>query len=227
MIRYIRIFLQICDYALPFYLWTMISVNVHNLGKRYGSTTVFKNLSFRFDTGVLGIGGSNGSGKSTLLKCLAGLERVSSGTITWKQDEHQLSETDFRKRLGFVAPYINLYHELTVRENLDLVLQLRKEKISHQKKQELWNQLQLTGLEEKHFGELSTGQRQRARLACTLSYDPAILFLDEPGANLDEQGREVIRKILRNFRAEEKLVLLASNDSDELNLADSIFSVEQ
>ncbi|MDZ7689863.1 MAG: ABC transporter ATP-binding protein [Balneolaceae bacterium] len=158
----------------------MISVNVHNLGKRYGSTTVFKNLSFSFDTGVLGIAGSNGSGKSTLLKCLAGLERVSSGTITWRQDEHQLSEIDFRKRLGFVAPYINLYHELTVRENLELVLQLRKREISHQKKQELWNQLQLTGLEEKHFGELSTGQRQRARLACTLSYDPSILFLDEP-----------------------------------------------
>ncbi|MFH5832735.1 ATP-binding cassette domain-containing protein [Halalkalibaculum sp. DA3122] len=204
----------------------MFSVEVHNLSKRYGATRVLENLSFSFEPGITGIGGSNGSGKSTLLKCLAGLLNPTTGTITWKNGTTPLANDVFRSHLGYVAPYINLYHELSVRENMELILKLRKKNYSPAQQKELWERLQLAGLTDKPFGDLSTGQQQRARLASTLSYHPSILFLDEPGANLDKQGRATIRQILDNFRDEQKIVLLASNNPSELDLADQIFSVE-
>lgn len=204
----------------------MISVEVQNLGKRYGSTTVFQDLSFRHTKGVLGIGGSNGSGKSTLLKCLAGLERPTSGSVLWKKGSEKMSHSELKEKLGYVAPYINLYHDLTIKENLELILQLRKQDRSKQIDDEFWDKLQLSGLQNKPFGELSTGQRQRARLACTLSYKPSVLFLDEPGANLDERGRQAIQDILRDYRQADNMVLLASNDPNELDLTDTVFSVE-
>lgn len=204
----------------------MFSLKVDNLCKHYGATKVLEDISFSFGTGVMGIGGSNGSGKSTLLKCLAGLLSPTSGTVTWQNEHSTIDEQEFKSQLGYIAPYINLYHELTVQENMELILQLRKTEIPLAEKEELWNRLQLTGLQGKPFGDLSTGQQQRARLACTLSYHPSILFLDEPGANLDKQGRTAIRRILEDFRNQNKVVLLASNDPSELELTDHVFSVE-
>ncbi|MDR8389664.1 ABC transporter ATP-binding protein [Aliifodinibius sp. S!AR15-10] len=203
----------------------MFSLEVDSLYKQFGATKVLRDISFSFGTGVMGIGGPNGSGKSTLLKCLAGLVRPTQGDITWKRDESRLNPNNLKAHLGYIAPYINLYHELTVKENMDLILQLRKKTIEDSARNELWCRLKLSDLRDKYFGDLSTGQQQRARLACMLSYNPSILFLDEPGANLDEQGRNAIRDILRNFREGEKMVLLASNNPDELALADRVFSV--
>lgn len=214
-------------YASLFTFHSMVSMTVHTLSKRFGSTRVFEDLSFSFGSGVLGIAGSNGSGKSTLLKCLSGLLRPTSGTVTWQQAGEELSTAHFKSHLGYIAPYINLYHELTVRENLDLILQLRKASVPEDRIKSLWTKLEMEGLPGKPFGDLSTGQQQRAKLVCTLSYDPSILFLDEPGANLDEQGRTAIRNILDDFREADKTVLLASNNPDELELADEIFSVEE
>lgn len=203
----------------------MFTVEAENLCKRFGATSVFEDISFTFGSGVTGIGGSNGSGKSTLLKCLAGLLNFTSGTITWKRESEPITIENLKARLGYVAPYINLYHELTIRENMELILGLRRKAVP-KKTAVLWDRLQLTELQDKPFGDLSTGQQQRARLICTLSYHPPILFLDEPGANLDEQGRTAIRGILDNYRNQNHMVLLASNNPGELELADQVFSVE-
>lgn len=195
--------------------------------KRFGSKTVLDGITFSHCNGVLGIAGSNGSGKSTLLKCLAGLLKPTSGEVEWKKDEQRLGQSDLKTSLGYVAPYINLYHELSIIENLRFILQLRRISQTGEAIERVLAQFQLTGIKEQPFGELSTGQQQRARLASTLIYNPPVLFLDEPGANLDEEGRNAIREVVNHSRQQRGLVFLASNNPEELDLADRIFSVEQ
>ncbi|MEX0681165.1 MAG: ATP-binding cassette domain-containing protein [Balneolales bacterium] len=83
-------------------------------------------MNFRFEGAVcIGIRGVNGSGKSTLLKCLSGLLRPSDGTVTWQWNKENLDIRMIRYQIGFAAPYIQLYSELTVTENLSLIKQMR------------------------------------------------------------------------------------------------------
>lgn len=204
----------------------MISLHVKDLSKQFGNNPVLKKVSFHHTEGVLGIEGPNGSGKSTLLKCISGLLRPGSGTISWKDGETEISLEAMKKRMGFAAPYISLYGELTVSENLAFLSKLRKAKLKHTVTEQLLTELELQQAAEKAYGSLSTGQQQRARLAAALFHDPEVLLLDEPGSNLDEQGRAVIKDIVDKARREKKLVILASNSPQELNLCDQTFSVQ-
>lgn len=205
----------------------MFSVTVKNLVKRFGTNTVLNELSFSHSEGIMGIAGPNGSGKSTLLKCLAGLVMPTSGSVSWRKGESGLNGKELKIHLGFIAPYINLYHELTVMENLKFILRLRGKTVPAERIDRHLARLELAEIRHRPFGELSTGQQQRARLACTLIYNPSILFLDEPGANLDKKGISLIRNIVEDFRNEDKLIFLASNNQKELELSDRILSVKR
>lgn len=203
----------------------MISLHVKDLSKQYGRNPVLKKVSFHHTEGVLGIEGPNGSGKSTLLKCISGLLRPGSGTISWKEGETEISLESLKMRMGYAAPYISLYGELTVSENLAFLSKLRKSELNNSAVKQLLTELELQQAAEKSYGSLSTGQQQRARLAAALFHNPEVLLLDEPGSNLDEQGRSVIKDIVDKARRDKKLVILASNSPEELNLCDQIFSV--
>lgn len=205
----------------------MFSLDVKNMHKRFGSHTVLEEITLSHNAGILGIAGSNGSGKSTLLKCLSGLLKPTSGSFAWLRDNKEVPLSELKRSAGYVAPYINLYPELTVRENVDFILQLRQLDLAEEEIERCLGDLQLTRIRNQPFGELSTGQQQRARLGCNIMYDPAVLFLDEPGANLDEEGRRTVRDVVERARRHHTLVLLASNNPDELDLADRVFSVEQ
>lgn len=205
----------------------MITLNVIKLAKSFGTNSVFTELSFEHQEHTLGIAGSNGSGKSTFLKCLAGLLRPSSGNIEWYEDGNILANEQFKSRLGYAAPYINLYDELSCRENLEFLSNVRHEPESKNQMGNWITNVKLGHVADQPFGTLSTGQQQRLRLASALFHDPQILLLDEPGSNLDEAGRSLISDIAHIFRASEKLLIIASNNPDELALCDRVFSIEQ
>lgn len=142
-------------------------------------------------------------------------------------DGGPIGKTELKNRLGFAAPYINLYNEFTCRENLDFLLKLRgcKNRLANIKKA-----LSLTGIEElahQPFEQLSTGQQQRLRISAALIHNPDILFLDEPGSNIDEHGRQLIDNIIDDFKEAQKPVFIASNNPNELAYCDRIFSVEE
>lgn len=90
----------------------------------------------------------------------------------------------------------------------------------------LLERFQAASLADKLYGDLSTGQRQRAKLAAACLSDPYILFLDEPGANLDEAGQQLIKDLVGEFRQRERMVVLASNQQHELELGDQILRLE-
>jgi len=205
----------------------MARVEAHQLSKSYGKNAVFTDLSFTTTSSVVGIAGRNGAGKSTLLKCIAGLLKPTSGHITWMNgDDQNINPDQLKKRLGYAAPYISLYEELTVTENLTFLFDVRNEKNRGQ----IDGVLQRTGaspFKDSLFGSLSTGQQQRARIAAAIVHQPVILFLDEPGSNLDDKGRAIVHDLVDEFRLQNKLLILASNQSYELDLCDSIIDLNE
>lgn len=202
-----------------------VSISVRNLGKSFGTNKVFDHISLSYGSGVLGIAGSNGSGKSTFLKILAGLEAPTRGTVQWTVDGESLDQVRDGTRLGYAAPYINLYDELTVRENLQFLAKLRDESLPPDTFRKTLSTLDALHFENQPFGRLSTGQQQRVRLAAALFHRPEVLFLDEPCSNLDEKGTKAVRDIVTKFRERKNTVLLASNNRRELEWCDKVYSV--
>ncbi|MDX1640683.1 MAG: ABC transporter ATP-binding protein [Balneolaceae bacterium] len=199
-------------------------MTANNLEKKFGRKTVFSNLSIETDTSVLGIAGMNGAGKSTLLKCLAGLLKPTSGSVKWKWNGDEIKRTKLKNHLGFVAPYVQLYEELTVRENLDFIKKVR----SLKKINSLDEHLHFFGAEDfinLHYGELSTGQQQRIKLAAAVLHEPEILLLDEPGSNLDEAGKNMVKVLVERFSRKTQMVVIASNQQEELALCDEIIEL--
>lgn len=205
----------------------MISLQLQNLTTSYGYKPVFEKISLSHKSGILGVAGPNGSGKSTLLKCMGGLLQPDSGRIIWKKDSQELMPHDLKPFLGYSAPYISLYKELSVRENLQFLARLRQANLGSQKLARLLDFVDLASAGNRLFGNLSTGQQQRARLASSIFHDPIVLLLDEPGSNLDVAGQEVIKRLCEMFRTEGKLLVIASNNERELAMCDQVFSVER
>ncbi len=203
----------------------MISLSVQALSKSYNRTPIFTDLSFEHTDGILGVSGANGSGKSTLLRCLAYLTRAQKGSFKWLDKEIEIPKDEIKKTIGYAAPYINLYDELTVYENLEFLLQTAGLPTQLTHINSLIDQVQMKDHRKKLFKSLSTGQRQRVKIAAALIRKPDVIFLDEPGSNLDKAGHELIKKIVNMQKAKNKLVIIASNDPKEIKLCDQVIKL--
>lgn len=157
---------------------------------------------------------------------MSGLERATSGRVEWTEGDETLGRSALKKHLGYAAPYISLYEEFSCAENLDFLLKLRGVKERAAAIEEALKRSGIAALASQPYGNLSTGQQQRLRLASALAHAPDVLFLDEPGSNLDEKGRAFIERIVEESRGK-RLVVIASNNPDELALCDRVYSVEE
>jgi ABC-type multidrug transport system ATPase subunit len=202
----------------------MIHLSVDSLQKRYGNHVVLRDLNFSCNTTILGIAGVNGSGKSTFLKCCTGLAKPTSGSINWTLDQNEITPSDMKLRVGFAAPYIQLYEELTVTENLQFLHDLQNSR-GNFNPETILTRFDAEHLAEKLYGNLSTGQQQRVKLASSIIKNPPVLVLDEPGSNLDIAGKQLVEKLVSDCRDDGIMVLLASNQSDELDLCDQILDL--
>lgn len=200
----------------------MISLSVSNLTKKYNRKTVLECIGFNHTSGILGISGSNGSGKSTLIKCLAGLLRPNAGTIEWKLNDDILPQDEFKSHIGFAAPYVSLYEELTVIENLHFLAEVSFQNHGDEFFTDLMEKTEISSLQDKFYKSLSTGQQQRVKLAASLIKNPRVLFWDEPGSNLDSNGQTLVKNILSEQKEQGVLVFLASNDPNEIALCDEV-----
>lgn len=175
--------------------------------------------------GIIGISGANGSGKSTLLKCLAGLLKQDRGLVLWHEAGSTSESFDVRNHGGFAAPYIQLYKDLTCRENLDFL----KSPLVNSPEMDLVGLFSSLGIGDKldaRYGSLSSGQQQRVKVLSAVAHRPKVLFLDEPGTNLDVRGNTFIREQIEIRRKQQQLTIIASNQVDELDLCDTVLSVD-
>lgn len=196
----------------------MISLRISNLAHEYENRVVFSGLNADVTGGCVAVIGANGSGKTTLLKIIAGLLTPCSGNAEIVIGERALAREDCRDSIGFAGQDVRLYSELTPRENLRFLASSRGLSGTEERVTGTLELVELSDRADDPVSELSSGLRQRACLAAALLHQPQILLLDEPATNLDEDGVEVVRSVVR-ARSSSGMVLLATNDPREADLA--------
>lgn len=206
----------------------MYSIILKYITKKYGQNTILENISLKAESGrILAITGGNGSGKSTLLKLIMGIEEVSSGEIHYLLNKQEIVDKSFLKNIATVTPELEFYPQLTVQENMELFLGLRDISFNAKIIAECLERFGLkANVLNKFFGELSTGMAQRVKLAVLLASNSEIWLLDEPGSNIDEAGVNLLLKEISNAKKAGKLIILATNDSREVAVADEIFQLK-
>ena len=211
-------------------------IEAKDLSKIYGSG---ENQIIALDKVNLGIDvndfisimGPSGSGKSTLLHLLSGLDRPTSGTLTYDgKDIYSFSDKELssfrRQRIGFIFQQFNLLPVLTAKENIIMPLLLDKKQPDEAYLEQL---SQMLGIHDRltHLPhELSGGQQQRVAIARALIAQPDIIFADEPTGNLDSKSGGEVMELLQNIwkKVGTKLVVI-THDSRVAQMADRQFVI--
>lgn len=184
------------------------AILVQNLQKSYGTHAVLKGLNFHVKKGeIFALLGVNGAGKTTTLECIEGLRAYDSGSI------------EIHGKVGIQLQSASIPAHIRPMEAICLFAKWNKTAID----EAMLERLGIPELKKKQYLELSTGQKRRLHLALALISDPDIIFLDEPTAGLDVEGRLSLHDQIRRLKADGKTLLLASHDMAEVeNLCDRI-----
>ena len=196
-------------------------------------TEVIKGIDFTIHQNErLAIVGKSGSGKTSLLMLIAGLEKPTSGNITYKdQDITTYSEdqlTEYRKKnIGIVFQSFYLIPNYTAIENVALPLEINFQKDALSQAKEILVDL---GLEDRlqHFpSQLSGGEQQRVAIARAMIKKPELILADEPTGNLDDENTEVITELIFNIATKyQKSLCLVTHDADLAKRCDRIMTIE-
>jgi sulfate/thiosulfate ABC superfamily ATP binding cassette transporter, ABC protein len=201
----------------------MVEIRLNDVSQMFEGREVLHQLTHSFHGGcVTAIAGANGSGKSTLLCLAARLILPTSGTVDTFLDGAPVSGAAYRSLLAMATPEMELYTRLTVRENLSFLLSARGGSCEEAYLQELLARVGLPAeVLPRMVGQLSTGMRQRVRIAVLLGVDAPIWLLDEPGLALDERGQSLLQHEVRSAAERGRLILWATNDRAEREAADA------
>lgn len=205
-------------------------IKASELSKSYGSgptqVTALNKVSLEIASGsFISIMGPSGSGKSTLLHLLSGLDKPTSGSVTYDgQAIYHLKDTELsafrRRRIGFIFQQFNLLPVLTAKENILMPLLLDKKQPDEAYLKQLTAVLGLDGRLNHLPHELSGGQQQRVAIARALIAQPDIVFADEPTGNLDSKsGSEVMLMLKELWRKLGKTLIIITHDSQIARLA--------
>jgi ABC-2 type transport system ATP-binding protein len=167
-------------------------VTAVDVTKRWSATPALSGASFTVGDGVTGLLGANGAGKTTLLGLILGLHRPDSGSITVFGRDPWLAGAEVRMRLGYAPEHDALPPDVAAHDVVRHLAELHglpRREATSRASDALWE----VGLGEERFrpvGTMSTGQRQRVKLAQAIAHDPDLLLLDEPTNGLDPSQRE-------------------------------------
>jgi ABC-2 type transport system ATP-binding protein len=166
------------------------SLSIHGLTKRFGDVIAVDHLDLELSPGqIFGLLGPNAAGKSTTIRMLAGILRPTSGSASVLDLDLVGDSEAIKSHIGYVAQDFALYPELTVAENLAFYSSLYKE-VPHDRQTALLEQYNLMQFAHRHAGDLSGGYKRRLSIACAISHDPELIFLDEPTAGIDPVTRK-------------------------------------
>ncbi|WP_315443500.1 ATP-binding cassette domain-containing protein [uncultured Selenomonas sp.] len=201
----------------------MVEIRLNDVSQMFEGREVLHQLTCSFQGGrVTAVAGANGSGKSTLLRLASRLMLPTSGTVDTFWNGAPVKGAEYRRLLALATPEMELYTRLTVRENLAFLLGARGIASDDDTMAAL---LERVGLPREVLprmtGQLSTGMRQRVRLAVVLGIDAEVWLLDEPGLALDERGRALLMNETRAAAKRGRLILWATNDREEREAADA------
>lgn len=213
-----------------------MNIEAKELSKIYGSgesrVVALDNVNLEIaSSDFISIMGPSGSGKSTLLHLLSGLDKPTSGSLTYDgKDIYGLTDKELsafrRQRIGFIFQQFNLLPVLTAKENIIMPLLLDKKQPDEAYLKQLTD---LLGIHDRliHLPhELSGGQQQRVAIARALIAKPDIIFADEPTGNLDSKsGGEVMGMLENIWKKLGKTLVVITHDSRIARMADRQFVI--
>jgi heme exporter protein A len=207
---------------MPADLPPQMQLDLVGVSRRFGRRAVFSDIEATVRGGqTLAVTGANGSGKSTLLRIISGLLSPSAGKINLTLNGSPLDAAQRRSALGYVAPDLTLYAELSGVENLEFFARLRGIKLTREDLIMLLERVGLRGRGRDLVGNYSSGMRQRLKYAFALTTTPPLLLLDEPTANLDAEGVAMVESVVTEQR-KRGIVVIGTNEANEAAWGDTV-----
>jgi len=194
------------------------AIEVHELTRTFGSFTAVDHVSFDVAPGeIFGYLGPNGSGKSTTIRMLCGLLQPTSGSIQVLGLDAARQAEELRQRIGYMTQKFSLYEDLTVRENLEFLGEVRGlgGRQRRARVDELLERYYLTDRAKQLAGSMSGGQKQRLALSGAVLHKPELLILDEPTSAVDPQSRRDFWESLFSLCDEGTTILVSTHYMDE------------
>lgn len=191
-----------------------ITISLQNVGRRFNRDWIFRGVDYTFNQGSsYAILGHNGSGKSTLLQVANGSLTPSEGILTYTINGGGLDVEQVYQHLSLAAPYMELIEEFSLDEVIDFHFKFKRY-LPGMDKAAVIDLLGMPASKNKLVKYFSSGMKQRLKLALAFCADTAMLMLDEPTANLDNQGIDWYLNLAQQF-ARNRLLIICSNQEHE------------
>ena len=194
-------------------------IKVENVTKKYGNFTAVDNISFEIqDDEIVGFLGKNGAGKTTTMNMITGCIDTTLGSIEINEYDISKKPRNAKREIGYMPEGVPLYNDLTVREFIEYMAELKNIK-GKEKKEEVQRVIEATGLKEVENSltrNISRGYKQRVSLAGALVGNPKVLILDEPTVGLDPEQVKQIRELIKSL-GKNHTVLLSSHILSEVS----------
>lgn len=205
-------------------------IEVKNVTKRYGNFVAVEDISFTVKDGeIVGFLGPNGAGKSTTMNAITGFIEQTEGSIMVNGYDTLKKPKQAKSQIGYMPEGVPLYTDLTVKEFVTYMAELRKVK-RKEKKEAVDTILNKTGLSEmknKLIKNLSRGQKQRVSLAGALVGEPKVLILDEPTVGLDPKQITEIRSLIKELGKKHTVILSSHILSEVSQICDKVVIINK
>lgn len=185
-------------------------IKIQNLTKRFGQHVAVDNLNFTVEEGeVVGFLGPNGAGKSTTMNMITGYISATEGTVTVDGYDILDQPEEVKKRIGYLPEFPPLYVDMTVKEYLNFVFEIKKadKKTKKQDMERIMELVKITDVQNRLIKNLSKGYKQRVGLAQALVGNPQVLILDEPTVGLDPKQIIEIRNLIKDLGKKHTVIL--------------------
>ena len=202
-------------------------IEVKNLSKKYGTHVAVKNVSFTVEDGqVLGFLGLNGAGKSTIMNIMTGYLSMTTGTVSINGYDVLTEPAKAKKHIGYLPELPPLYPDMTVKEYLSFMYDLKKVKLPKAPHiEEIVGLVQLENVYTRLIKNLSKGYRQRVGIAQALLGNPDVIILDEPTVGLDPRQIIEIRNLIHHLGRNHTVIVSSHILSEIESVCDRIIVI--
>ncbi|MEE1077617.1 MAG: ATP-binding cassette domain-containing protein [Agathobacter sp.] len=204
-----------------------MKIEIDHLFKTIGKNQVLDDICLTMEGGkIYGLKGKNGSGKTMLMRAIVGLIRPTSGSI-YINDEKIGKDISFPRSVGVLIENPSFIRSFSGYRNLKALADIN-ERISENEIKEMIRLVGLNPDDKRPYRKYSLGMKQRLGIAAALMEKPELILLDEPINALDEAGVKEIRDILVSLKDENRIIIVACHDKEELEfLSDEIIEISE
>ena len=205
----------------------IIVIVLEHVTKRIHKNIVLRDIDMTFQEGIVyGLRGYNGSGKTMLLRIISGLIRPTNGRICI--DGQILGkDMDFPSSMGVLIENPAFLDDFSGKENLEMIMSINKV-IDENRLMGCLNEVGLTQSKDLKYKKYSLGMKQRLGIAAAFMEKPKLILLDEPTNALDEEGIQMLEKLINEMRDNNRIIIIASHEKDFLNkIADIVYLMDK